>query len=139
MMDRKDQKIIEELRKDSRSTISEIAKRTGIRNSTVHARIQKLVKDKVIEGFTIRTDDRLMSENFVVFVLVNTEHDIPATVFRNPRIKEVFGVTGEFDLILKCKFSDIEEFNTFILEFRKLPQIKKTLTMIGTAKIKEEL
>ncbi|MBN2423018.1 Lrp/AsnC family transcriptional regulator [Candidatus Woesearchaeota archaeon] len=139
MLDKKNLKIISALKKNSRDSIRDISKKTNLRPSTVHLRIRKLVKDNIIEKFTIKTNDKLLKENFIVFILVNTEKNIPDILFNNKNIKDVFGITGEYDLIMKCKFSGIEEFNRFILELRKLPQVKKTLTMVGTTKIKEEI
>ena len=41
--------------------------------------------------------------------------------------------------MLKLKFSDVAEFNDFIIKFRKEQAIVTTLTMVATANIKEEL
>ncbi|MBU0756864.1 MAG: Lrp/AsnC family transcriptional regulator [Nanoarchaeota archaeon] len=140
MLDKINMKIIAELKKNSRETVRNIAKKTGLRPSTVHLRMQRLVEDGIIEKFTIKTDDKAMHENFVVYILVNTDKMIPNDVFnKNPHIKEVFGITGEHDLIMKCKFGGIEEMNKFILDFRKLQEVTNTLTMIGTTMIKEEI
>ena len=65
--------------------------------------------------------------------------NIPAAFFDNKRIKEVFGITGEYDLIIKLKFKDVEEFNDYIINLRKVPAIEKTLTMVVTMTIKEEI
>ena len=116
-----------------------MSKKTNIRPSTIHSRIQKLVKDNVIENFTITTNDSKLNEEFIVFVLVNADKEIKITFFNKREIKDVFGVTGSYDLIMKCKFSDINEFNKFILELRKLPEVQNTLTMVSTIKIKEKV
>ena len=52
----------------------------------------------------------------------------------------IFGVTGEYDLLLKLKFKDVEEFNDFLIKFRKEQKgVRQTFTMVSTANIKEEL
>lgn len=139
MLSEKDLKIINILRENSRLAIRDIAKKTGLRPSTVHDRITKLKKDGVIEKFTIKLNNKAVSENFVVFMFLTTSKDLEPSFFKNKHIKEVFGVTGEYDLILKLKFGDIEQFNKFILDLRKNKSIKKTQTMIGTVNIKEEI
>lgn len=138
-MDKKDLLIIDELKKDSRQTVRDIAKKTKIRPSTVHLRLKKLIKDRIIEKFTIKLDNGKTDENFIVFILVSTTKKIPNIFFSNSHIKEVFGVTGEYDLILKCKFKDVDEFNRFVIAFREYPQINKTVTMVGTLTLKEEI
>jgi DNA-binding Lrp family transcriptional regulator len=138
-LDEKDHQIIAELRENARSSVRDIAKRLKLRHSTVHVRIQKLKRNNIIEKFTIKLNNKAIGENFIVFVFITTEKIIPNKAFNHKNIKEVFGITGEYDLLMKCKFEGIEEFNDFILAFRKKHSLKKTLTMIATVNVKEEL
>jgi len=140
-LDKKDMKIIEVLKGNSRLSIREIAKKTNIRPSTVHQRILKLKQQKVIEKFTIKLDNKSVDENFIVFMLVKTK---PTTIFgskiiNNPQIKEIFGVTGDYDLIFKLKFKDVVDFNDFVIKFRKDNPIESTSTMVVTTDVKEEI
>ncbi|MBC8500739.1 MAG: Lrp/AsnC family transcriptional regulator [Nanoarchaeota archaeon] len=138
-IDNKDKKIIDQLKKDSRASIRNIAKATGIRPSTVHQRINKLKETNTIEKFTVKLNNKLVDENFIVFMFVSTEKDLDPVVFQDSHIKEVFGITGEYDLLFKLKFKDVEDFNNFILEFRKRTGVKKTITMVATVTLKEEI
>lgn len=140
-LDNKDNKIIGILKEDSREPIKIIAKKTGIRPSTVHQRIQKLIKGGVIEKFTIKLNNKAIGENFIAFLLIKgTTSDYINNKFLNTKnVKEVFGVTGEYDVMVKLKFEDVEEFNDFIISFRKeMKGVGATLTMVVTANIKEE-
>ncbi|MFT4297759.1 MAG: Lrp/AsnC family transcriptional regulator [Candidatus Woesearchaeota archaeon] len=138
-LDDKDLAIVEELRKDSRQSIRDIAKITGIRPSTVHVRINQLLANGVIEKFTLKLNNKAFGEDFVAFVLVKTNEEIKKTVFNNSAIKEVFGITGEYDLMMKCKFKDIDEFHKFLLKFRRENNVDATVTMVSTITIKEEI
>lgn len=141
-IDDKDRKIIEVLKQNSRKPIREIAKITKIRPSTVHQRIQKLIDNRVIEKFTIKLNNKAVGENFIVFMLVKgtTTEYIDNKVLNNKHVKEVFGITGEYDLIVKLKFKDIDEFHDFVLNFRKeKKEIQSTITMIVTTNLKEEI
>lgn len=138
-LDETDHRIIGVLRDNARSSVRDIAKKLKLRPSTVHVRIQKLIRDKIIEKFTIKLNNKAIGENFIVFVFIATEELIENAAFHHKNIKEVFGITGEYDLVMKCKFADIEEFNDFILNFRKKHGLKKTLTMIATVNLKEEI
>ncbi len=138
-LDKKDLKIIEVLKKNSRLSIRDIAKKTKIRPSTVHKRMQRLVKEKVIEKFTLKLDNEAVGENFIVFMYLTTKEDLPGSFFHDKHIKEAFGITGEYDLLLKLKFADIVEFNDFVIKMRKNKMIVKTITNVATVNIKEEL
>src|SRR3989339_170902 len=119
--DNKDLKIIEILKSNAREPIKDIAKKTAIRPSTVHQRIRRLIKNKVIEKFTIRLDDKSVGENFIAFMLIKgTTSDYINNKFLNTKnVKEVFGVTGEYDVLVKLKFENVEKFNDFIINLRK--------------------
>ena len=140
-IDEKDRKILDFLKKDARSAIRDIARKTGLRPSSVHLRMQKLKKEGVIEKYTVKLNNKAAGENFIVFLLVKTKPNaaIGDKILGNSHVREVFGVTGEYDLLLKLKFKDIEEFNAFIIGFRKEKGIETTMTMVSTAEIKEEV
>jgi len=141
-LDDKDWKIIELLKQNSREPIREIAKKTKIRPSTVHQRMQKLVESKTIEKFAIKLNNKAVGENFIVFMLVKggTTEYIDNKVLHDKHVKEVFGVTGEYDLLIKLKFENVEEFHEFVLNFRKdKKEIQSTMTMVVTTNLKEEL
>ncbi len=140
-MDEKDFTIINCLKQNSRLSVREISKLTSIRPSTVHQRIKALKKEKVIEKFTVKTKNESVDEGFIVFMLIKTKPNVQLgnKFFGNMHIKEVFGVTGEYDLLVKMKFKDVAEFNNFIIKFRKEEQVESTLTMVGTVNLKEEL
>ena len=99
----------------------------------------KIIKKDVIERFTLKLNNKAFGENFIVFVLIKTNKEIKKTFFSDKHVKEVFGITGEFDLMMKLKFKDIEEFNDFLIKFRKENEIVSSLTMVSTLTIKEEI
>lgn len=135
-LDYKDWKIIKLLKEDARMSIRKIAKRTGIRPSTVYQRLNKLVASKTIEKFTIQLNPEATGENLVVFMLVSGALDkyLDEEILGHRNIAEVYGITGEYDLLLKLKFANLKEFNKFIIEFRDKynKSINKTVTMVQT-------
>lgn len=142
MLDKKDYLILDILKQNSRLAIRDIAKKTGIRPSTVHERIKKLVREGVIEKFTLKLNNKAVGENFIVFMLVKggTTEYINDKIKSKDCIKEIFGVTGEYDLLLKLKFEDVEKFNDFLIKFRRGQKgVRQTFTMVTTANIKEEV
>jgi DNA-binding Lrp family transcriptional regulator len=141
-LDNKDQKIITILKDNSRASIREISKATAIRPSTVHQRIKKMQQEGVIQGFTVRLDDDKVGEGFCVFMLIagTPERYLDQKFVKNRHIKGIYGITGEYDLLIKMKFKDMNEFNEFLLDFREKysQNITKTLTMVQTVMLKDE-
>ena len=70
---------------------------------------------------------------------ISTSRDLEPSFFHNRHIKEVFGVTGEYDLLVKLKFENIDDFNKFVISLRKNKAIKKTITSVATITLKEEI
>lgn len=138
MLTNNEKNILKYLKSDSRASIKELSKKTQIKPSTVYQTINRLKGKGVIEKFTVKLNDDLLHRNFVVYMLVTTSEDIDKSFFRREHIEDVYGVTGEYDILLKMKFRDVGEFNRFIIDFRKNKNIEKTLTMVATTKIKED-
>jgi len=139
-IDHKNFVIINVLKENSRLSIRDIAKKAKLRPSTVHQRILKLREKGVIEKFTVKLDNRAVGEGFIVFMLIKTKPSAMLDkIVGNKHVKEFFGVTGEYDLLLKLKFKDVDEFNDFVIKFRKEQSIQTTLTMVVTASVKEDI
>ncbi len=138
-LDDNDLKIVRILQNNARETTQGIAQQTGMRPSTVHLRIKRLRERGVITRFTIELDDTKIGQDFVGFIFLTTNENLPKKVFDHPSIKEVYGVTGEYDLMIKMKCKDVKEFNQFLLDLRKNKAVTKTLSEVATLKIKEVL
>jgi DNA-binding Lrp family transcriptional regulator len=140
-LDSKDESILKVLKNNARASIREISKTTGIRPSTVHQRIKRLIDDDVIEKFTVKLNDEKVGEGFTVYMLISgsTERYLGEEIMKNDQVKGIYGITGEYDLLIKMKFKDMKAFNDFLLTFREKysSHISKTLTMVQTVKLKD--
>ncbi len=140
-LDESDMLILDHLQRDARVTVRRLAKITGIRPSTVHNRIQRLIATGVIQNFTVKVDPEKLGENLAVFMLVAGSLDkyFNDTFLQKKQILEVHGITGEYDLLLKLRFKDMKQFNRFVIDFRERfsDSITKTITMVQTAGLKE--
>ncbi len=141
-VDEKDRAIIAMLKSDGRATMREIAKAVGMRPSTVHDRIKRMQERGVIKRFTIKVDDELLGDKLVVFMLVSGTADryLSDDFFEHPAVRAIYGITGEYDLLIKLKFDTMRSFNRFVISFRERysDHINKTVTMVQTTSLKEE-
>ncbi len=140
MPDEKDELILDILRKDARAPVRRISNETGVRPSTVHSRMDRLVRSGVIERFTVKVDPEASGRSLVVYMLVtgSTGKYLDDKMLRDPCIEEVHGVTGEYDILMKLRFRDMKEFNRFVIDFREkhTGSVTRTITMVGTARLK---
>lgn len=107
-MDRVDQAILDELQRDSRQSIADIAARTRLSLSACHRRIKLLESSGVIEGYGARLNSRALGLEIEVFAeisLVSQHHSALETferaVLRHDEILECKLTTGAFDYLLR--------------------------------------
>ncbi len=72
-IDELDLKLIYLLMDDSRLSISELAERLGVSRPTVKSRLEKLQKEGVIQGFTIKLNPELLRAHNIVALIVKTD------------------------------------------------------------------
>lgn len=141
-IDDSDRRVLDALRGNARASLKDIAQRTGLRPTTVFNRIRRLTDAGVIERFTIRVNPAAVGEDFVAFVLVSglPERFADEWLLKNRHVAEAYGVTGEYDLLIKLRFAGKAEFNDFILDFRERYKrsVTRTVSMIETATLKRE-
>ncbi len=73
-LDDLDLKLIYLLLDDARLSISELTERLGVSRPTVRARLEKLEKEGIIEGYTIRLNPELQRAHNVIALIVKTEN-----------------------------------------------------------------
>ena len=128
VVDEIDSQILAILRENARTKNVEIARRVNLTEGGVRARIAKMVKDGVIEKFTVMT----RSNDVSGLVLIKTQLDQMRVVGR--RLKELavsaYETSGEFDLAAELRADNVEQFNRKIDEIRSFPGVVNTLTLI---------
>jgi DNA-binding Lrp family transcriptional regulator len=136
-IDEKDRAILDVLKKDSSLSIQKITRRTGIPVATVHHRIKKLVSEGIIKKYTITIDKIKLGEKLVAHILLKatpgSDHVVLLEkLMKHEKIEDGSAITGEFDLLLKVRLTDIDELDRFVLKhLRTFKEIAHTETMIA--------
>jgi len=141
-MDKKDQKIIEVLQENSRSSTQAIAKKTLIPITTVHNRIKKLKQSGIIDKFTISLNYKKIGKSLAAYIQITvdyselkrikkTQHELAAQLKNHKDVEQVAMLTGGSDIIIKIRVSDIDALDTFVTkDIRNIDGIEKTQTAI---------
>ena len=130
-MDDLDRRILEHLRRDSRTPYTEIADQVGTSEGTVRNRVERLVDDGVIERFTIST----RTGNIKAMIEVSVAVDVDTTRV-SERMAEweevdfVWQVSGEEDVVLVVDAVDTSAVNDLITQARELNEVKSTKTRL---------
>ena len=141
-LNKTDFRVLEELRKNGRATVREIAKRINEPITTVHNRLKKLKKEGVIKKFTIEPDYEKLNKPILAFVFISIDHEklletknglenLKRQLRKFPEIEKTFAVTGEIDLALFVRVASIKELDEFLIKkLRNIKGVQKTTTQI---------
>ena len=115
-LDRIDTKILAALQADGRLTNQALSEAVALSPSACLARVRRLERTGVIQGYHARLDPFTLDIGLVLYVEVRLEGHIPTDLARFeeaivalPQIVEASHVTGEFDYILKVVVADMAE------------------------------
>ena len=147
MIDKKDEIILTELKKNARESTKMIAKNVKIPRVTVHDRIQKMIDRGIIKSFQVSIDYKKIGFTSEVFIFVsflsNTEvsqRELAKRISELPGVSEVHIISGEYDLLLKVRGKSLEDIGILVVDkLRQLKGVDKTVTFACFETVKEEL
>ncbi|MDN4070910.1 Lrp/AsnC family transcriptional regulator [Paenibacillus sp. FSL R5-0407] len=110
MIDHIDMEIVRCLQKNSRMQWKQIGEIVHMSGVAVSKRIQRLEEMGVIEGYTVKLNEKLMGNTYCIFITVLMK-DYKHTKFEQfimerDEIKEAHRVSGEPCFILKVQLAD---------------------------------
>jgi DNA-binding Lrp family transcriptional regulator len=135
-----DRKIVASLVENARAAYGDIGKRVGLSAPAVKRRVDRLLVQGVITGFTARVDDEAVGTNTEAFVELfcrsrTNPADIREMVAGLPDVVGVYTVTGEADALLHVKTSSPAELEAIVERVRAHQNAERTKTTIVLSKI----
>ncbi len=130
--DKKDEKIVEFLRNNSRESFVDIGKNLKLSESAVRRRVKNLVSSGTIKKFTVEVGE---GNTTSAFVLISVESSIDTSkvsskITKIPGVKTVYEITGQYDITVVIRASNITEINECIDALRKIPGVTDTNSVI---------
>ena len=130
-MNKKDAEIIAMLRSNARMKNTEIARKIGLTEGAIRARIANLIEKGVIRKFTIETKPVGVES----IVLVESEAGRSRDILE--KLKEIaetiFETSGEFDAAVMIRTADVDQLNSAVDLIREIPGVVRTSTLIRLA------
>jgi Lrp/AsnC family leucine-responsive transcriptional regulator len=142
--DRIDLKILRALQEDGRISNLKLAEAVALSPTAVLARVQRLSKEGVIEGYEARLNPTKLGVGLMVFVEVLLDKTntgvfeaFKAAVQVRPEILECHMVAGGFDYLLKTRMSDMNAYREFAGSVLwQLPGVRETRTYAVMEEVK---
>src|SRR5690554_3625787 len=130
-MDSLDYGIIDHLRQNARAGYGDIGEVIGLSASAVKRRVDRLVADGVIQGFTIQVDPAVEGLGTEAYVELFCRGTVSPSALRRmlADIPEVVGagtVSGSADAIVHMKSRDIHSLEAAIEKLRDAPNVDHT-------------
>ncbi len=148
-MDELDARILDEIIKDGRITLTELAKRVKAPRTTLTSRFRKLVESGYVKGFTAIINYKKLGYQLTAFVLVQIRRGKPVGDKSNqeifieniaaesesrpdlPWIEEAHIITGDYDILLKVRARNMDELTRFLVtELARHPDVERTHTLM---------
>ncbi len=145
-LDAMDRAIIDELRRDARLSVTELAHRVSLTTAPCLRRVRRLEQEGVITGYHARVDPAAAGRPFEVTVSVEitmTDHraveDFETSVAELEEVVEARRVFGRPDYILRVLVADVAEYERFqTTKLLRLPGVSRTISYQTMKLIKQE-
>lgn len=140
-LDPTDRKILRLLQDDARRSLRSIGDAVDLGAPSVHARVQRLEREGFIRGYHADIDPEKVGRGLTAFVSIGLEGarkgELPRTEMvadqlrKDPDVLEVHAITGEDDLLVKVRTSDIRGLERLLLRaLEPLEGVRRTTTTI---------
>jgi DNA-binding Lrp family transcriptional regulator len=145
-MDRYGKALLNELQRDSRQSLAELAEKVGLSATPCWRRLKELEEQGVIQRYTALLDRKKLDLGVCAFVNVRMNHVGEGAVERFirdviilPQVLEIYETSGEYDFLLKVVATSIEAYNEFQHKvLLKIPGIAHMNSSFAMREIKYE-
>ena len=139
-MDDIDRKILEILQEDSMKTAKEMASKLSLTSTPIYERIKKLQSLGIIKKYVALLDADLLDKNLVVFMNITIKdhqaekrNEFVKKMEALEAVREFYHTSGNFDFLVKVRFSTIKEYRDFLLndvaQFRNIGNIDSQIVL----------
>lgn len=134
-LDEVDHAIIAELLRDGRMSIRALAEKVHISRANAYARLQRLMDDGVITGFTAELSPQKAGLGTSAYVSVTIEQNAWRTVSAGlreiPHVEHFAMVGGDYDLLVLVRAPDNTALRDVVLErIQGIPGVRGTRTWL---------
>jgi Lrp/AsnC family leucine-responsive transcriptional regulator len=145
ILDRTDLKIISELQKNARITVTELASRVGLSKTPCQVRLRRLETEGYITGYTVLVNQSKLGRNHIAFcqVTLNSTSSKALAAFNEAvckiaEVEQCHMIAGGFDYLLKIRTKDMASYRAVLgEEVSALPHVLQTTTFVVMENVKD--
>jgi DNA-binding Lrp family transcriptional regulator len=134
-LDGPDRQILSELIRDARTSIRSVAERVHISRASAYARVNRLVADGVITGFSARLDHERAGLGTSAYVSLSIEQnswrEVSAQLAALPYVEHVSRLGADFDVLVLVRAPDNAALRVLVLDrIQSIPSVRTTRTWL---------
>lgn len=145
LLDSYDLKILEEVSKDGRISVTDLANRIGLSKTPCNIRLKRLIDEGFILGFRAVINPQKMGLDHIAFAEVKLSDtreqalaEFNQAVRKIREVEECHMIAGRFDYLLKVRTQNIRRYREVLGEkISSLPYVSSTSTSVAMQAVKE--
>ena len=134
MIDETDRRLLALLQANAREPAASLAKKLKVSRGTVQNRVARLLLDRTIQGFTIKTAPEAESGRVRAVMCVAIEGGKSAKVIRAlsgfPEVEHIYTTNGRWDLVAEINTDTLARFSQALDQIRLIEGIAATETSL---------
>ncbi len=134
VMDDTDRRLLTILHGNARLPVSSLAAILGVSRATVQKRLDRLVEDGTITGFTIKTSAWAEPASIRAVMMIEIEGERSEPVLkalkRFPEVTAVHTTNGRWDLVVELKTDGLDSFDKALRRIREMKGIASSETSL---------
>ena len=143
-LDETDKRLLRIIQQDSRIPLQKIARKLGVPKSTVHYRIGRLEREKIIEGYYAKLNATKLGYDYVAVVLVRAKYGpryhkkVGLKLSKMTGVSAVYYVLGDYDFIVLMRAINREDYMQKLERLSSMTDIERTSTQVVGRVVKED-
>ncbi len=130
----KDEQMISLLRGNARLSVSEIARRLSVSRTAAQMRLEKLERNGVIDGYTVRLSSRFLKDRVSALVMIKSPPGnrprVENALSKMRQLTSLYSISGVFDLYAIVSAPSVGELDAAIDAIGRLDGVDDTMSSV---------
>ena len=107
--------LLDELQRDSKQSVKELAKKVNLSITPVHERIKKLEALNVIQNYVAVVNPDALGKTLVAYCQETLFEEFEQYVRSLDEVQEAYYMAGPYDFLLKLILRDMKDYQNFVV------------------------
>jgi len=134
LRDTLDRDLLALLQANARESTANLARKLGVARTTVVARLNRLDREGVVVGYSVRLRQDVTDQGLQAFVGITVEpragRDVLRHLTRMPEVRQLNSVSGEFDYVALLAAESAVRLDSLLDEIGNVQGVVKTTTSV---------